>query len=162
MSDLKESIDAECSTFYALHHAERFFSVHRRDRTPDTLMLRVDLSSLGLPGASRAYHEVRVMHEMTEKEGKKGLALAWDPQDETVPRFRGTLTCGEKAPGVTTLTLEGAYTPPLGVAGKAFDLIVGRKIAAATARALLEDIKQFVEADYKTAKATNLASSPKE
>ncbi len=162
MSDLKEAIEVACPTFYALHHAERFFTVHRRDRAPDVLMLRVDLSSLGLPGSSQALHEVRVTHALTEDKGQKGLALTWDPQDKTVPRFSGTLTSSESAPGTTTLTLEGTYTPPLGIAGKAFDLIVGRKMAAATARALLEDIKQFVEADFQTARATNLASSPKE
>ncbi|MBV8344050.1 MAG: hypothetical protein JO190_03525 [Candidatus Eremiobacteraeota bacterium] len=162
MSDLKEAIDVACPRFYALHHAERFFTVHRRDRTPGMLTLRVDLSSLGLPGSSQALHEVRVTHELTEDRGEKKLALSWDPADKTVPRFSGALTSAEKAPGLTTLTLQGTYTPPLGIAGKAFDLVVGRKVAAATARALLEDIKQFVESDFETAKATNLASSPKE
>ncbi len=162
MSELKESIDAECSTFYALHHAERFFVVHRRDVTPGVITLRIDLSRLGLPGSSQARHEVRVTHDLSEELGKKVLRLSWDPEDETVPRFSGTLRSSEKGPGTTTLTLEGTYTPPLGIAGKAFDLVVGRKIAAATGRALLEDIKQFVESDFQTAKATNLASSPKE
>jgi hypothetical protein len=162
MSDLKEAIDVACPTFYALHHAERFFTVHRRDRTPGVLTLRVDLSSLGLPGSSQALHEVSVTVEPTEEQGQKRLAITWDPKDKSVPRFSGALKSGEQAPGTTRLTLEGTYTPPLGVAGKAFDLVVGRKIAAATARALLEDIKQFVESDFATAKATNLASSPKE
>lgn len=162
-SDLKETIDVACPTFYALHHAERFFTLERRDHTPGVLTLRVDPSSLKLPGSSQARHEVRVLHEMREIKGEKKLALAWDdPQDQTVPRFAGTLTAGEKEPGITTLTLEGGYEPPLGVAGKAFDLIVGRKIASATARALLVDLKQFIESDYEAAKATKLASSPKE
>jgi len=126
------------------------------------LTLRVDLSSLKLPGSSEARHNVRVKHELTEKDGAKTLALSWDPQDRTVPRFAGTLSAGEKDPGATTLTLEGAYTPPLGVAGAAFDLVAGRKIASATAHGLLEDIKEFIESDYRTARATNLASSPKE
>jgi hypothetical protein len=160
MSDLKGTIDVECPTFYALHHAERFFTLRRRDHTPGMLTLRVDLSSLKLPGSSQARHDVRVRHELREIQGKKQLALAWDPEDQTVPRFAGTLTAGEKAPGETTLTLEGGYEPPLGVAGKAFDLVVGRKIALATARALLDDLKQFIELDYKAAK--DLASSPKE
>ena len=121
-----------------------------------------DLSSLKLPGSGQARHDVRVQHELAGEDDKKHLALSWDPEDQTVPRFNGTLSSSAGEPGKTILTLDGTYTPPLGVAGKAFDLIVGRKIATATARALLEDIKKFVESDYQTAAATNLASSPKD
>jgi len=162
VSNLKETIEVECPTFYAMHHAERFFTVHRRDQTPGTLTLRIDLSSLKFPGTGQARHDVRVTHELVEEQGKKKLALSWDPEDQTVPRFTGTLAASEKDGGKTTFTLDGTYTPPLGVAGAAFDLVVGRKIASATARALLEDIKRFVESDFQTALATNLASSPKE
>ena len=145
-----------------MYHVERFFSLHRRDHTPGMLTLRVDFSSLKLPGTSEARHQVRVKHELTEKDGTKELALSWDPQDRTVPLFAGKLTTAEKGPGTTALTLDGNYTPPLGVAGAAFDLVAGRKIASATARGLLEDMKEFIEADYRTARATNLASSPKD
>jgi hypothetical protein len=162
VSNLKETIDVECPTFYAMHHAERFFTLRRSNHTPGMLTLRVDLSRLKLPGTSQARHDVRVAHTLVESEGRKKLTLSWDPQDQTVPRFAGTLTSVEKGAGKTALTLEGTYTPPLGIAGAAFDLVAGRKIAAATARALLEDIKQFIESDFQTARATNLASSPKE
>jgi len=162
VSDLRETIDVLCPPFYAMHHAERFFTVHRRDHTPGTLTLRVDLSSLKFPGTSEARHEVRVTHERVEEDGHGKLRLSWDPQDQTVPQFAGTLSSCEKGPGTATLLLEGTYKPPLGVAGAAFDLVVGRKIAAATARALLGDIKEFIESDYRTAQETNLASSPKE
>jgi len=162
VSDLRETIDVRCPPFYAMHHAERFFTVHRRDHTPGMLTLRVDLSSLKLPGTSEARHEVRVTHELVEENGSRQLRLAWDPQDQTVPQFTGTLSSEEKDPGTTTLVLAGNYKPPLGIAGAAFDLVVGRKIAAATAQALLRDIKEFIESDYQTARETNLASSPKE
>lgn len=161
MSNLKETIEVDCPPFYAMHHAERFFTVHRREHTPGKLTLRVDLSSLKLPGTSQARHEVTVKHELATAGGESKLALSWDPQDPTVPRFAGTLSSGEKD-GKTLLTLDGTYQPPLGVAGAAFDLVVGNKIAAATGHALLEDIKQFIESDYRTALSTKLASSPKE
>jgi hypothetical protein len=162
VSNLKETIDVSCPTFYTMYHAERFFTAHRRDFTPGVLRLRVDLSKLKLPGTGQAVHDVRVQHALIEANDSKRLALSWDPEDQTVPRFSGTLSCAPKDAGVTTLILEGAYLPPLGVAGAAFDLVVGRKIAAATAHGLLEDLKQFIESDFQTARATNLASSPKE
>ena len=162
MSNLNQTIEVECPTFYTLHHVERFFTVARRDHKPGTLTLRLDLSSLKVPGSSQASHTVKVAHEIVGEKGAKRLGLSWDPQDQTVPRFEGTLSCAATEPGKTAITLDGTYTPPLGVAGKAFDLVVGNRIATATANALLEDIKTFVESDYKTAAATNLASSPKD
>ncbi|MGC1380764.1 MAG: hypothetical protein WA814_07045 [Candidatus Baltobacteraceae bacterium] len=162
MSNLTETIDVECAPFYAMHHVERFFTTPRRDHVPGMLTLRIDLASLKLPGTSQARHDVRVTHSLVEEDGKPKLAISWDPDDQTVPRFSGTLSTQEKAAGLTTLTLDGAYTPPMGIAGAAFDLVAGRKIAAATARALLADMKQFIESDFQAARATNLASSPKE
>lgn len=162
MSDIRETIDVKCSPFYAMHHVQRFFTAPRRDHAPGMLTLRVDLSKLKLPGTSQARHDVHVTHELVQEEGTSKLALSWDPQDQTVPRFAGTLRAVEKGAGITMLTLDGTYTPPLGVVGAAFDLVLGRKIASATARAVLEDIKQFMESDFDTARATGLASSPKE
>jgi hypothetical protein len=164
MSKLTETIEVDCAPFYALHHAERYFTVHRRDVTPGTISLHVDFSKLKLPGGSQARHDVRVKHELVKESGKPDeLAISWDPDDRTVPSFHGRLraeAAGDE--GKTLFLLDGSYTPPLGVAGAAFDLVVGRRIASATISALLEELKGFVESDYRTARATNLADSPKE
>lgn len=162
MSNMHESIDVECSPYYAMHHVERFFTVPRRDHTPGMLTLRLDLASLKLPGSGQARHDVRVTHSLFDEGGKKKLSLSWDPEDQTVPQFAGILSAEAKDAGVTTLTLDGTYKPPGGVAGAAFDLVVGRKIAAASVQALLAELKAFVEADFRTARETNLAESPKE
>ncbi len=163
MSKIRETIGVACPMHYIMNHAQRFFTVHRRDVTPGTIALRVDLSALNLPGAAQARHDVHVEHELRREPGKPGeIAVSWDPADRTVPSFAGTLHCSEGGEGETILALDGEYEPPLGVAGAVFDLVVGRRIAAATLQALLEDIKRFVEADFKTALSTNLADSPKE
>jgi hypothetical protein len=46
--------------------------------------------------------------------------------------------------------------------GAVFDAVLGHRIAAATADAFLQDVKQFIESDYQMAASTSLASSPKE
>ena len=46
--------------------------------------------------------------------------------------------------------------------GAVFAAVLGKKIASATAAALLQDVKQFIESDYQSAETTTLASSPKE
>lgn len=163
MTKLTETIEVACPNHYVMHHAQRYFAVHRRDVTPGTISLRVDLSSLKLPGTAQARHDVRVAHTLLHEPGRSDrLHLAWDPDDKTVPRFAGTLSGEEAGDGKSLLTLDGGYEPPLGLAGAAFDAIVGKRVASATIRTLLEDMKQFIESDFRTALATNLASSPKE
>lgn len=162
MSSIRESIDVDCPTHYVMQHALRFFTVRRRDVAPGTISLRVDLSNLNLPGTAEARHTVSVCHDLVADAGTPGvLELSWDPEDRTVPSFKGTLRC-EGGDGRSALTLEGEYKPPLGVAGAVFDLVVGRRIASATLQSLLSDIKTFVEADFQTALSTNLADSPKD
>lgn len=163
MTKLNETIEVDCPVHNIMHHAERYFTVHRRGAIPGKISLTVDLSQLNLPGTAQARHEVRVEHELVQKPGEpEALALAWDPDDRTVPHFSGVLHAVRKEGGGSLLTLSGGYDPPMGVAGAAFDAIVGRRIAVATVRSLLEDVKQFIESDFQTALRTTLASSPKE
>jgi len=41
--------------------------------------------------------------------------------------------------------LDGAYVPPFGPAGQLFDATIGRRIAQATAREFLKDLKASIE-----------------
>lgn len=70
---------------------------------------------------------------------RQGVAFAWRPAWRGFPAFGATLTvrpAGKK----TELVLEGSYEPPGGAAGRFFDRIVGRKLAARTMDALLSQI----------------------
>ena len=147
VSNVNEAIDVECAPLNAMHHVERFFSIARRNHIPGRLMLRLDLTSLKLPGAAR--HKVRVRHALVEGPVHKKIALTWEPEDRVIPRFTGRLTAAEKDDAVTTLTIEGRPSAPAGVALAAFDVIIGRKLAAATVQALLAEIREFVESDSR-------------
>jgi hypothetical protein len=46
---------------------------------------------------------------------------------------------------MSRLTLEGEYEPPLGPAGKVFDVALGRSIARATVRRLLDALRDALE-----------------
>ncbi len=163
MTLLSEHADVRCPHHEVIHHAERYFTVHRRGRTPGTFALTVDLSTAGLPGKIQASHDVRVNYAIRRgPDGQEGIALAWDPDDRFVPHFDGMLSGDRLVDGKSRLTLSGKYTAPLGAVGAVFDAVLGKKIAAATAVALLHDIKKFIESDYQSAESTTLASSPKE
>jgi hypothetical protein len=71
--------------------------------------------------------------------------IAWDAGRTTrgvpTPGFTGTLTLssGEDY-GETEIKLDGGYDAPGGVAGRAFDELLGRRIAHATLSALLSGV----------------------
>ena len=163
MSTLREHVEVKCAYHYLIHHAERYFSVHRRNQTPGTFSLAVDMSKVGFPGKIQARHDVRIRYEVRERgENQKAIALSWDPDDRFVPTFVGELYGERRDGGMSGLTLAGSYDVPMGRLGAVFDAVLGRRIATATTVALLQDIRQFIESDYEMARATSLASSPKE
>ena len=76
--------------------------------------------------------------------------LNWKPKSGPYPEFDGELTVrADENYESSQLELEGSYRPPGGVAGAAFDAAIGRRIAAATAYALLERVGAELEAAYQ-------------
>ena len=75
----------------------------------------------------------------------------WTPEGGgPYPDFDGELTVrADESYRRAILELRGEYKPPLGTFGQAFDLVVGAKIAAATARNLLQDIARSMEESFQ-------------
>jgi hypothetical protein len=69
----------------------------------------------------------------------EGVALAWRPAWRGFPSFGATLIV-QAAGNETQLVLEGSYEPPGGAAGRFFDRFVGRRLAARTMDALLDQL----------------------
>lgn len=70
------------------------------------------------------------------------------------PVFDGVLTVeGGDDYDEFRLAIDGTYKPPLGLAGKAFDLVVGNRIAERTAQELLADIAGVMEARFANEEA---------
>lgn len=78
-------------------------------------------------------------------------SIQWAPEKPgPFPLFVGELSVGgEDDYDSFTLSLKGAYDAPLGALGDAFDFVAGKEIANVTARNLLQDIRIFVENDYR-------------
>jgi hypothetical protein len=76
--------------------------------------------------------------------------VKWRPEGGgPFPDFDGTLKIvPDEDYSACWLALDGTYLPPGGIAGKLFDVAVGRRIAHATGRRLLEEIKSEVEATF--------------
>ncbi len=84
--------------------------------------------------------------------------IAWDEgrtaRGIPTPGFTGTLTlsAGEDY-GETELQLDGSYDPPGGIAGRAFDELIGRRIAHATLSALLNIVGEELRAEHEEIEA---------
>jgi hypothetical protein len=82
------------------------------------------------------------------------LQFVWEPAGGgPFPTFTGSLKMhplGLK----TEIVLSGEYKPPLGLVGEAFDAVIGKRIAEATAKMLLEMLQQELEADFSAVKET--------
>ena len=75
--------------------------------------------------------------------------IHWEPRSGPYPVFDGELTVrADETYETSRLELQGTYNPPGGTLGVAFDRVVGKRIAAATAQALLERIGGEMESRY--------------
>lgn len=70
------------------------------------------------------------------------------------PDFAGELTVrADESYRGAVLELTGDYAPPFGAVGRAFDMVIGAKIASATAKTLLRQIAASMEQRYRTEEA---------
>jgi len=103
-----------------------------------TIALRMTLGDL------RVERDVEIT--LTAKPAYPGYALfdvAWAPKDGgPYPTFHGTLSVADEGPGWSRLEIDGTYAPPFGPIGAVFDAAVGRRIAQATLRELLAELRR--------------------
>lgn len=81
--------------------------------------------------------------------------VRWEPTAGGIyPSFTGTLTVrADERYETSILELVGAYQPPLGAVGAAFDSVVGSRIAHATAREFLRVIGSGIEEGFSKEEA---------
>jgi hypothetical protein len=123
------------------------------------LKLSVPLAKLGFGTSLGIDREVDVA--FVPLHGHKGerhvhdeLQFAWEPSGGgPFPTFSGSLKIHPLGMQ-TEIVLSGEYQPPFGVVGEAFDAVIGKRIAEATANMLLEMLQQELEADFASVKET--------
>jgi hypothetical protein len=97
------------------------------------------------PLAQRADVTTEISDDRSDQARKHdALLIAWRPGLALFPNFRGVLTARPEGRGAS-LRIEGTYEPPFGIAGRIFDAIAGRRIAALTLTRLLRALSDDVE-----------------
>ena len=79
-----------------------------------------------------------------------GLEISWTPEGSVVfPAFQGKLVVrAHDRADSSCIELDGSYTSPSDAVGQPFDAAIGRQIAHATARQLLEGLKDAIERSH--------------
>ena len=149
MTRIHESVLAASPPSVAVRGLERYI-----ESKQNVLTLTVPLRSLGLPvelGISQSVC-VKFTSEqrspLTTGRRNEGISLQWEAEGGgPFPKFSGVLIIRPHS-GQSELELKGSYVPPLGEIGAAFDAVIGNKVATATVRALLENLKEVLEQEF--------------
>ena len=142
----------------ALEDAAAFFRQATGEGAEVGLPLRDLVPTLG----GRLHQPVRIEFERRLDEAEAGrahdaFAVRWTAGTRFFPDFRGELRLRIISVDETLLTLQGEYLPPLGLLGTIFDALIGRRIAAATMRDLLDRLGGAIEAHAAALRASTAA-----
>jgi len=140
-----------CPFSVAHEYAAEFF----REAESSGIEVRVPLRDffLGLRGqVRRPVKLVFARHPDETEEGRlhDALLVEWTAGTRSLPDFHGTVRLRIATVDTTGITLEGAWRPPFGPLGRAFNLVVGRRIATATMRDLLDRLVTALERREET------------
>ena len=135
-----------CPFSVAHDYAEDFFRQAAARGAEVGVRLRDVVPTVG----GRLRQPVRVTSARRPDEAETGRAhdeldICWTAGTRFFPDFRGTLRLRIASVDETRLTLEGTYRPPFGMAGRIFDIVLGRRIARATMCDLLDRLADAME-----------------
>jgi hypothetical protein len=140
-----------CPFSVAHEYAAEFF----REAETSGIEVHVPLRDffVGLRGRVRRPVKLVFAHHPDETEGGRGhdaLMVEWTAGTRLLPDFHGTVRLRIATVDTTNITLEGAWRPPFGLVGRAFNAVIGRRIAKATMRDLLDRLAEALERREQT------------
>lgn len=146
---LTRSVSVRAPSTFVLASVSTYFLERHPQTKGAELALRFPLPRFIVDGLTL---EKRVLVHLRFDAGSgtdHALTIEWKPLGRgPLPSFRGTLAATPRTEATCSLAVAGSYTPPGGIAGMAFDRVIGGRIANATIDALLQQFKDSIEADY--------------
>ena len=157
MSDLHQRIFVNCPAHAAKDYIARYFESkraagHSGPDDPIRLALRAPVTLPALQTEIVLQRDVvATVSQLADSGNDLGrMSVDWEPAGGGLfPRFHGTLVASnDEGYESFSLVLDGSYEPPLGAGGAAFDAALGHRIAIATARNLLAEVRDGIEKAY--------------
>jgi hypothetical protein len=140
-------IAVDCSADDCAHYLDAFVAQRRASAEHSVrLEIGVPVADLALRRNVVATLIPRAVSASTTDSHVARYDLGWEAEKGgPYPAFAGTLTVAPAGGESSSLELAGSYQPPAGIIGQAFDAAMGRRIATATLRTLLETLKEGVD-----------------
>ena len=147
MTHVYERVFLKCPYARAREYLRESLEPAVRDRRTH----RVALTSPARPATLEKKVLVRYEEGRDPMRFDEPWRIFWTPEGGgPYPDFGGEIIVrADEAHRGAVLELQGDYAPPRGEIGKAFDMVLGAKIAVATARTLLEQIGSQMEARFE-------------
>jgi hypothetical protein len=144
MSEIHESITAAVPFERIPALAERYLASVRTETGDAIVPLRLKVGDLTVE------REVRMKIASTRRyPGYEIMEVRWEAVGGgPYPVFTGMLCAEQETISHCRLDLDGGYDPPGGIAGAAFDAVLGHRIAEETARVLLVHLKEAFEKSH--------------
>ena len=156
VNQLQKRAIVRCPLSQAPGYLDRFFAECADANGQIRLTLRAPLQVPRMSVELALERSVRICVERGPALGKgRPLYVRWSADaGGPFPTFVGTLEVeADEDYASSRLALAGTYEPPLGLAGKVFDAVLGHHIALATARDLLGRIAEYIEHSYADTEA---------
>lgn len=160
MSDLFQQRRLLCPYVRARDYLEGMLAPAAESKVPQRLELRVRFAGMHGRGLRK---DVLVTYDVGNGPVRfeQFWRVHWTPYNGGLyPEFDGVLAV--RAEGTrerSMLELRGHYQPPLGIAGAAFDAMLGSRIASLTARELLDRLGQEMETRYRAEEVAEQANA---
>ncbi len=155
MTKIRDAISVRCPVRSAPGYLSAYFDRQGEGEAGVTLTLHLTIVDVKL--------DREVVATLTTPKGawpQNRFEFTWGPKaGGAYPTFEGHLDVEDDGPARCRLVLTGSYQPPYGIAGKAFDAALGKRIAVATIRELLDTLRNEIEAAYHVEYAGNNASA---
>lgn len=145
---MNEQLRIDCPYVRAKTYLHRMLSPRSNDNVPHELELNANVPATHIELAKHVL--VRFSPAADRMHFDEPWQVNWIPEPGGIyPSFQGQLTVrADEGYRTAVLELQGTYTPPLGAAGKTFDSVIGRRIAAGTAQNLLGQIARDMREQY--------------
>lgn len=153
MTHVFERLVLHCPYVRAREYLRESLESAADNGTVQTLPLTATLRFV--PGALEKNVLVRYERSRDPLHFDEPWQVSWTPENGgPYPDFSGELTVrADDTYQGAVLELSGDYAPPLGAPGKAFDMVLGARIASSTARGLLQSIGARMEERYRQEEA---------
>ncbi len=148
MRQLSSSLQVKAPASFALAFVRTYF-LQRGPEGSARLALRFALPNIIMSGLTIEKVVLLEFASAPADAHRQSVAIGWKPlATRALPSFSGMLEALAVSTETCRLTIDGAYTPPGGLAGVLFDRMIGVRIARATLAALLARFTVDIEADY--------------